>query len=381
MVSLFKGYGAGYKGLIPPYIVLTAAPGAVLRGRLPGRALQAVRHRRRSGAEPLRGRRRRGPGHHRPAAEGSPRAAAQAQHAGARRCHGDPQLAALDDCEKQAYDLILGDAGKVFDLAQEKDDLRDRYGRNTFGQSCLVARRLVESGVPYITINYRAGTRTSSTSKPCAGSCRSWTRAWPRCWRILSDRGLLESTIVWCCGEFGRTPKVHWEPPWNGGRGHYGKVFSALVAGGGFKGGHVVGSSDAKGEEVKDRPVYPVDLSAACTSCWASTPTAKLPHPQGPAATVLPTAGEKAADGRTIERNHVKPAPALVGRRPPTPMQERFMISLRWFAAFGLALFLAAPRPHAQRRRPARRLRLSRPAGARHDVRSRHRRAIPGRRR
>ena len=76
----------------------------------------------------------------------------------------------------------------------------------------------------------------------------------------LSDRGLLDSTIVWWGGEFGRTPKVQWEAPWNGGRGHWGKVFSALVAGGGFKGGQVVGASDAKGEEVKERPVYPVDL-------------------------------------------------------------------------------------------------------------------------
>ena len=147
----------------------------------------------------------------------------------------------------------------MFDLSQEKDDLRDRYGRNTFGQSCLVARRLVERGVPYITINYKAaGTRTRRTSRPCAGSCPSWTRAWRRCSQDLSERGLLDSTIVWWSGEFGRTPKVAWEAPWNGGRGHWGKVFSAVVAGGGFKGGQVVGASDAKGEEVKDRPVYPV---------------------------------------------------------------------------------------------------------------------------
>ena len=65
----------------------------------------------------------------------------------------------------------------------------------------------------------------------------------------LADAGLLDSTIVWCCGEFGRTPKVDWESPWNGGRDHYGKVFSAVVAGGGFKGGQVVGASDDKGRD------------------------------------------------------------------------------------------------------------------------------------
>ena len=97
----------------------------------------------------------------------------------------------------------------------------------------------------------------------------------------LSDRGLLDSTIVWWSGEFGRSPRVQWEPPWNGGRNHYGKVFSALVAGGGFKGGHVVGSSDAKGEEVKDRPVYPCDLLGSIYQLSGIDATAKLPHPLG----------------------------------------------------------------------------------------------------
>ena len=95
---------------------------------------------------------------------------------------------------------------------------------------------------------------------------------------------MLDSTLVWCCGEFGRTPKVDWQPPWNGGRNHYGNVFTALVAGGGFRGGHVVGASDAKAEEVKDRPVYPVDLlgsiyqlggidpAPSCRIPWARMP-------------------------------------------------------------------------------------------------------------
>ena len=142
--------------------------------------------------------------------------------------------------------MILGDAGKVFDLSQETDALRDRYGRNTFGQSCLMARRLVERACPTSPSTTKAGTRTSSTSRPCAASCRKWTRAWPTLLQDLSERGLLDSTIVWWGGEFGRTPKVQWEAPWNGGRGHYGKVFSAVLAGGGFKGGQVVGASDAR---------------------------------------------------------------------------------------------------------------------------------------
>jgi uncharacterized protein (DUF1501 family) len=97
----------------------------------------------------------------------------------------------------------------------------------------------------------------------------------------LTDHGLLDKTIVWWGGEFGRTPKVMWEAPWNGGRGHHGEVFSALVAGGGFKGGQVVGSSDAKGEQVKDRPVYPCDLLGSMYQLLGIDPQAKLPHPQG----------------------------------------------------------------------------------------------------
>ena len=148
----------------------------------------------------------------------------------------------------------------MFDLSQEKDELRDRYGTNTFGQSCLMARRLVEKGVPYITINYKGWDTHKQHFQAMRRKLPEMDKGLATLLQDLTERGLLDSTIVWWSGEFGRTPKVQWEAPWNGGRGHYGKVFSAVVAGGGFKGGQVVGASDARGEEVKDRPVYPVDL-------------------------------------------------------------------------------------------------------------------------
>ena len=108
----------------------------------------------------------------------------------------------------------------------------------------------------------------------------------------LSDRGLLDSTIVWWSGEFGRTPKVDWASPWNGGRGHWGKCFSAVVAGGGFKGGQIVGASDARGETVKDRPVYPADLIGSMYALLGIDGKAKLPHPQGMDVRVQPTAAD-----------------------------------------------------------------------------------------
>ncbi|MFC1596591.1 DUF1501 domain-containing protein, partial [Planctomycetota bacterium] len=97
----------------------------------------------------------------------------------------------------------------------------------------------------------------------------------------LADRGLLEDTIVWWGGEFGRSPKVDWKSPWNGGRHHYGHVFSTVVAGGGFKGGQVVGSSTEKGEYVKDRRVYPCDLIGTMYELLGIDPNASLPHPMG----------------------------------------------------------------------------------------------------
>jgi hypothetical protein len=97
---------------------------------------------------------------------------------------------------------------------------------------------------------------------------------------------------VWWSGEFGRTPKVQWEAPWNGGRGHWGQVFSAVVAGGGFAGGHVIGSSDAHGEEVKDRPVYPMDLIASIYTQLGIDLHASLPHPLGQSVFVGPSKDE-----------------------------------------------------------------------------------------
>ena len=250
------------------------AAGAVLRGRLPGLALQAVRHRRRPGPDAASSSRASWPRASPTSGSTSAASCCTSSTRSSTPCPAIRSWPPLTQAEKQAYDLILGDAGKVFDLTQEKDELRDRYGRNTFGQSCLVARRLVERGVPYVTINYKGWDTHKQHFQTMRRKLPELDKGLATLLQDLSDRGLLDSTIVWCCGEFGRTPKVQWEPPWNGGRGHYGKVFSALVAGGGFKGGHVVGRVRRQGR----RGQGPARLSratssAACTSCWASTPT------------------------------------------------------------------------------------------------------------
>jgi len=194
----------------------------------------------------------------------------------------------FQQAEDQAYELILGDGAKVFDLSLEPAALRDRYGRHTLGQSCLAARRLVEAGVPYITIN-APGWDTHRQHFP------AMRRKLPELDQALStllidldDRGLLSSTLVWCCGEFGRTPRVQWEEPWNGGRNHHGAVFSALVAGGGLRPGRVVGSSDERGEAVATRPVHPGELLGALYTQLGFDPDSRLPNPQGVDATLAP---------------------------------------------------------------------------------------------
>ncbi len=190
-----------------------------------------------------------------------------------------PEIRTAQQAKEEAYGLIIGDAGKVFDLSEEKDDLRQAYGRNTFGQSCLAARRLIEGGVKYVTVNHWGWDTHKEHFQASNRLLPMLDNGLGTLLTDLSERGLLDDTLVWCCGEFGRTPKIDWGPPWNGGRHHFPHVFSVLVAGGGFQGGQVVGSSDSKGERVRDRPVYPGDLFVSIFELLGIDPDANLPHP------------------------------------------------------------------------------------------------------
>ena len=291
VVSLFKGYDAGYRGLIPPYIVLTEPQGRFSEAGFLGSRYKPFA----TGGDPAQSRF---------VVEGVVAQDMSDQRQRDRRqllhdlntlehsLKGDPRLAALATCEKEAYDLILGDAGKVFELSQERDELRERYGRNTFGQSCLMARRLVERGVPYVTINYKGWDTHKDNFQTMRRKLPEMDKGMATLLADLKDHGLLDSTIVWWGGEFGRTPRVQWEAPWNGGRNHYGRVFCSVVAGGGFQGGHLVGASDGRGEEVKDRPVYPCDLISTMYDLLGIEATARLPHPQGLRTYAAPSADD-----------------------------------------------------------------------------------------
>ncbi|RPI21872.1 MAG: DUF1501 domain-containing protein, partial [Acidobacteria bacterium] len=258
VVSLLKGFGADYGGLVPPYIVLTEPQGRFSEEGFLGQRYKPFA----TGGDPNQ---------KRFAVEGIMAEGVSDERQRSRRdllhaldslgkaIPGNPQFKQLDLCEDKAYNLMFGNARKLFDLSDEKDEVRERYGRNTFGQSCLMARRLVEHGVPYVTINYKGWDTHKNHFQIVRRRLPEMDRGMATLLQDLAERGLLDSTIVWWSGEFGRTPRVQWEAPWNGGRGHWGNCFSAVVAGGGFKGGRVVGASDARGEAVKDRPAHPRD--------------------------------------------------------------------------------------------------------------------------
>ena len=201
--------------------------------------------------------------------------------------------------------MILGDAGKVFDLSEEKKEIRDRYGRTKFGQSCLVARRLVEQGVPYVAINYEGWDTHKKHFEAMNRKLPELDRGLATLIADLADHGLLDQTIVWCGGEFGRTPKVQWGEPWNGGRGHYGACFSHLVAGGGFRGGQVVGASDEKAAFVAERPVHPRELIGSIYTLLGIDPVAKMVNPRGLDVMTLPP-GTDGKSGNPVVKEIMK---------------------------------------------------------------------------
>ena len=296
VVSLFKGYAAGYQGKIPPYIVLTEPQGRFSEsgflgsrykpfatGGNPAKTPFAVEGIVAEGITPDRQRSRRELLHRLDSL-----ALAAPDH---------PTVAAMRRCETEAYDLILGDGAKVFDLSQETPELRDQYGRSTFGQACLMARRLVEIGVPYITINYKGWDTHKQHFQIMRRQLPEMDKGVGTLLADLATRGMLDSTIVWWGGEFGRSPKVMMESPWNGGRNHFGKAFCHMVAGGGFQGGQVVGATNARGEEVTDRPIYPWDLVGSIYELMGIDTEATLPHPLGLAARVTPAKDDKLPTG------------------------------------------------------------------------------------
>jgi hypothetical protein len=176
----------------------------------------------------------------------------------------ESSLADLDPFRQRAFSLLSGpEAMKAFDISREPAKLRDEYGRHTFGQSALLARRLIEAGVTFVTVNCVPWDHhgTAGRHRTDVGGkllIPPFDKAIAALIHDLIDRGLYERTLVVAMGEFGRTPRMNAE----GGRDHWGDVFSVLMGCGSMKMGQVIGRSNARGEHPIDRPATPEDVTA-----------------------------------------------------------------------------------------------------------------------
>jgi hypothetical protein len=167
----------------------------------------------------------------------------------------------------KASNMVLSPRVKAFDLSQESDSTRDKFGRSSFGQGCLLARRLVEVGVTYVEVGIagRGGAGNWDTHQDnftrIPALAKDIDPGFAALITDLKERGMLDTTLVVWMGEFGRTPRIN---P-NAGRDHWPRSFNGILAGGGIRGGQVIGSTNADGTDIKDRPVAVPDL--LCSLC------------------------------------------------------------------------------------------------------------------
>jgi hypothetical protein len=202
---------------------------------------------------------------------------------------GVPATAAHDRYREQALDLVSGRRGReAFELAREPDRVRDRYGRTKHGQSVLLARRLVEAGVSLVQVNWASQDKKLpngggwDTHEKHNESLKGWLmpamdRTYSALIEDLDQRGLLDETLVCWVAEFGHTPKFNARA----GRDHWGRVFSIALAGGGIKGGVVVGKTDRNAAEPTDDPVRPADYLATVFHCLGFHPDATVQDIEG----------------------------------------------------------------------------------------------------
>jgi hypothetical protein len=166
---------------------------------------------------------------------------------------------------QKALQLMHSDKTKAFELGHEKEAVRDAYGRTKFGQGCLLARRLVEVGVPFVEVALGGWDTHQGAAQRVKALSGQLDPAFATLVADLKDRGLLDSTLVIWMGEFGRSPK-------NGSQ-HYARAWTSVLAGAGVKAGQAVGSTDATGADVKDRPISSADFMATVCKALSIDPT------------------------------------------------------------------------------------------------------------
>ncbi len=195
---------------------------------------------------------------------------------------GDPVLG-FDEYYRQGFDLVTSkEAQAAFNIHSESEGVRESYGRNSFGQRCLLARRLVEAGVPFITVYDGGWDHHRDIFGECEKRLPQWDSTVATLISDLAQRGLLESTLVIALGEFGRTPTISTLSGQNKpGRDHWANAMSVLMAGGGTPGGTVVGATDKRGHSASDRVLSPENFVATVYSKLGIDPDKILYTPQG----------------------------------------------------------------------------------------------------
>jgi len=185
-------------------------------------------------------------------------------------------LDAVDTFYQRAYSLVSSKkAREAFDIAKEPKKLRDEYGRNSAGQRMLMARRLVEAGVRYVTLTYGGWDMHGNINGSIKSQMPAFDQAYARLIRDLDDRGLLDSTLVCTASEFGRTPKING----NAGRDHWPKVFSTAMAGGGIKRGAIYGLSNATASEPEEDALGVEDWATTIYHCMGIVAEKELMAP------------------------------------------------------------------------------------------------------
>jgi uncharacterized protein (DUF1501 family) len=192
--------------------------------------------------------------------------------------HASDQIATYDEFSQKAAQMILApQAQAAFDIGKENEKLRDEYGRSEFGQSLLMARRLVESGVRFVTVNYGGWDMHDKIFEGLDKKLPEFDQSFARFIRDMDERGTLQDTLVVCMGEFGRTPKINDKA----GRDHWGRAGSMLFAGAGVRGGNVIGATDKNGAYVTDRPVRPADVAWTIYDALGIDANRELMTPEG----------------------------------------------------------------------------------------------------
>jgi len=192
--------------------------------------------------------------------------------------HASDQIATYDEFSQKAAQMILApQAQAAFDIGKENEKLRDEYGRSEFGQSLLMARRLVESGVRFVTVNYGGWDMHDKIFAGLDKKLPEFDQSFARFIRDMDERGTLQDTLVVCIGEFGRTPKINDKA----GRDHWGRAGSMIFAGAGVRGGNVIGATDKNGAYVTDRPVRPADVAWTIYDALGIDANRELMTPEG----------------------------------------------------------------------------------------------------